>query len=391
VAGIDFLASSWKSFVRIGALLEAIATAEMLEHYCDDHGAEAEAVSWLRGIDRKRLVLFASHLPGPVKSKAKSEGLKAQLRELAGSNGIVSQDSRVFKNLGIVLRGAALDLPILILGETGSGKELFATLAHEKSGRKGTLLAINCAALPADILDAELFGHAKGAYTGADRDRSGLIEAASGGTLFLDEIGEMSLAVQGRLLRAIEAREIRRLGENHARKVTTRFVGATHRDLNQMVKDGKFRADLFFRLRGIVVSLPPLRERPDDILLLADHFLAREASRIGREFQLTKDAREKMRSHLWPGNVRELKSVIERAAAMCESGNVITADDLGIDWIQGSGSLAEHMESEERRSLLAILESVDWNRSEAARQLKIKRTTLLGKLTRLGIEKPRKK
>jgi transcriptional regulator with PAS, ATPase and Fis domain len=279
----------------------------------------------------------------------------------------------------------------LVLGETGTGKELFATLAHDKSGRKGTLLAINCAALPADILDAELFGHAKGAYTGADRDRPGLIEAASGGTLFLDEIGEMSLAVQGRLLRAIEAKEIRRLGENHPRKVTTRFVGATHRDLSQMVKDGKFRADLFFRLRGIVVTLPPLRERPDDILLLADHFLGREGSRIGREFQLTKDAREKMCSHPWPGNVRELKSVIERAAAMCESGDLIAADDLGIDWIQGSGSLAEHLENEERRSLLAILESVDWNRSEAARQLKIRRTTLLGKLIRLGIEKPRKK
>jgi DNA-binding NtrC family response regulator/predicted negative regulator of RcsB-dependent stress response len=388
--GFALLSDAWEGFIRIGAAGESRRTAKL---YWEGVKAGVLPIApWLSQPDEEA---GGSKLPSEGASeevgRAARSSRKATRQTEAGASGIISQDTRILTAFQTCLRAAPLDLPVLVLGETGTGKELFATLAHEKSGRKGTLLAINCAALPADILDAELFGHAKGAYTGADRDRPGLIEAASGGTLFLDEIGEMSLAVQGRLLRAIEAKEIRRLGENHARKVTTRFVGATHRDLNQMVKDGKFRADLFFRLRGIVVSLPPLRERPEDILLLADYFLRREASRIGREFQLTKDAREKMRSHPWPGNVRELKSVIERAAAMCESGELIAADDLGIDWIQGSGSLAEHLESEERRSLLAILESVDWNQSKAARQLKIKRTTLLGRLTRLGIERPRKK
>ena len=253
------------------------------------------------------------------------------------------------------------------------------------------MLAINCAALPPDILDAELFGHTKGAYTGAYRDRPGLIEAATDGTLFLDEIGEMTLGVQGRLLRAIEAHEVRRLGENHPRRVNTRFVGATHRDLESMVRDGGFRADLFFRLRGAVVTLPPLRERPGDVLLLADHFLAGARTMLGREVELSAAARERLRTHPWPGNVRELKNVIECSAALCESGSVITPDDLGLERIRVAGSLEEHLEDEERRHLTATLESVDWNRSKAARMLRLKRTTLLGKLKRLGIEVPRKK
>src|SRR5262249_48652166 len=274
----------------------------------------------------------------PAKEEKQAEAKEA---------GIISQDTRTLTEFRTTIRAASLELPILILGETGTGKELFATLAHSKSGRKGPLLAINCAALPPDILDAELFGHAKGAYTGAHQDRPGLIEAASKGTLFLDEIGEMTLAVQGRLLRAIEAKEIRRIGENHARKVGTRFVGATHRDLDQMVKDGAFRADLFFRLRGIIVSLPPLRERPEDILLLADHFLLQSAARMGRPLQLTREAREKLRTHPWPGNVRELRSVIERAAAMSEENMPITPDDLGVDWVPPAQSLEEHLEVEE--------------------------------------------
>jgi DNA-binding NtrC family response regulator/tetratricopeptide (TPR) repeat protein len=391
-AGIEFLESSWSMFFRIGALLEAASTASVLAHYYSECGSGPEASVWQRRVGSEepagtQLLLRRSNtasIPGKRDSKA-------QLRELAALDKIITQDSRVLRSVGIALKAAPLDLPVLILGETGTGKELFATLAHNKSGRKGSLLAINCAAIPADILDAELFGHAKGAYTGAHQDRPGLIEAASGGTLFLDEIGEMTLAVQGRLLRAIEAREIRRLGENHSRKVGTRFVGATHRDLGQMVKDGKFRADLFFRLQGIIVNLPPLRERPNDILLLADHFLSQAATRMGREFELTRDARKKLLTHSWPGNVRELRSVIERAAAMCEEGRPIADEDLGVQWVPVPDSLAEHMEAEERRNLLATLESADWNQAKAARQLKIKRTTLVSKLRRLGIDRPTRK
>jgi two-component system, NtrC family, response regulator HydG len=236
-----------------------------------------------------------------------------------------------------------------------------------------------------------LFGHTRGAYTGALRDRPGLIEAASGGTLFLDEIGEMSLPVQGRLLRAIELGEIRRLGENKPRHVNTRFVGATHRDLQVMVQQGTYRPDLFFRLRGIVAVIPPLRERPWDIDLLADHFLAQLRRAGGPELRISQAARERLRAHPWPGNVRELKSIIERLAAMPPDAGLIEVDDLGLDPIRVAGSLEEHLEDEERKRLVATLESVQWNRSRAARILRLKRTTLLGKMRRLGIISPSKK
>jgi transcriptional regulator with PAS, ATPase and Fis domain len=264
-------------------------------------------------------------------------------------------------------------------------------VAHRFSGRSGAFVPINCAALPPDLLDAELFGHARGAYTGAIKDRPGLIEAANGGTLFLDEIGEMSPPVQGRLLRALEQGEIRRLGENRPRHVSTRFVGATHRDLQEMVRQGAYRADLFFRLRGIVVALPPLRERPWDVDLLLDYFLERER-RAGRHgLHLSALARERLRAHPWPGNVRELRSVVERVAAMHRGEGAIEQDELGLDAPRVSGSLEEHLEDEERRRLLATLEAVQWNRSRAARALKLKRTTLLGKMRRLGIAPPAKK
>lgn len=389
--GISILEDAWKLFSKVEAGLEAQNTAAVLEHFCQIEKRPEEALNWKR---RKGIVPGGARLLLP-RSGAQPQAIKphprTEIARAALALGIASQDQRTIKAFEVTLKAAPLDLPILILGETGTGKELFANLAHARSGRKGSLLAINCAALPADILDAELFGHTKGAYTGAYRDRPGLIEAANDGTLFLDEIGEMTLAVQGRLLRAIEAKEIRRLGENRPRSVSTRFVGATHRDLNQMVKEGSFRADLFFRLKGVIVKLPPLRERPGDVVLLADHFLSQAALRMGRSFELGSDAREKLSDHPWPGNVRELRSVIERAAAMCAPGEPITAEDLDIDWTSVGSTLEEHLEAEERRNILAVLESVDWNQAMAARRLKTKRTTLLGKLKRLGIERPAKK
>jgi two-component system response regulator AtoC len=320
----------------------------------------------------------------------RNRGLEA-LAEQAAEQGIVSRDPRVLKAFDTTVRGATSHLPVLILGETGSGKELLAATAHRFSGRTGPFIPINCAALPPDLLDAELFGHARGAYTGALRDRPGLVEAASDGTLFLDEVGEMSLPVQGRLLRAIELGEIRRLGENRPRMVTTRFVAATHRDLQEMVGQAGFRSDLFFRLRGIVVMLPPLRERPWDVDLLVDHFLARESQRLGRPLTLSTAARERLRAHAWPGNVRELRTVVERVGSMHDREGPADVEDLGLDPIRIAGSLEEHLEDEERKRLIATLESVQWNRSRASRILKLKRTTLLGKLKRLGIVVPTRK
>lgn len=391
--GIALLEASWKIFFRIGAAIEAQVAARIIGRVLQDQGLSERSEQWLKwgGEGDLPTLRLIWRQRDTTQAKAPKRSAKRDLISRAATQGIITQDSRILKTFEIVSRAAPLQMPVLVFGETGTGKELFAGLAHDLSGRKGGLLAINCAALPPDILDAELFGHTKGAYTGAYRDRPGLIEAASDGTLFLDEIGEMTLGVQGRLLRAIEAHEVRRLGENHPRKVNTRFVGATHRDLESMVREGSFRADLFFRLRGAVVKLPPLRERPDDILLLAGHFLRGTEVWLGRKVELSEAARATLLAHPWPGNVRELKNVIECSAAMCESGSVIAPDDLGLEKIRVAGSLEEHLEDEERRHLIATLESVDWNRSKAARVLRLKRTTLLGKLKRLGIEVPRKK
>ena len=221
------------------------------------------------------------------------------------------------KRLGKVAR--VHKIPVLIEGETGTGKELAAQLVHGKSGRHGQMLAINCAAIPKDLLESELFGYARGAFSGAHREHVGLFERANGGTLFLDEIGELPLELQPKVLRAIQEGEVRRIGSSDTRKVDVRIVAATHRDLVAMVEAGEFREDLFYRLRGYAVCLPPLRDRGRDVLLLARLFLGAEfaAKRIGR------DAEAALLEHDWPGNVRELQNVI--LAAAVDSGRTIHA------------------------------------------------------------------
>ncbi len=378
----------------MGANLEAQVTAQLIARHLAGENKHHEANVWRQLGGATELPILKLYLPSkPAESRilpAKPRGLEA-LAAQAAEQGIITRDPRVLKAFEITRRGAAVTLPLLIFGETGTGKELLAAVAHRFSGRTGAFVPINCAALPPDLLDAELFGHTRGAYTGALRDRPGLIEAATDGTLFLDEIGEMSLPVQGRLLRAIELGEIRRLGENRPRRVNTRFVGATHRDLSAMVRQGTYRPDLFFRLRGIIAVIPPLRERPWDIDVLIDHFLAQVNRSGGPGLRVSPAARERLRAHPWPGNVRELKSMVERLATMPPESGYVGVDDLDLDPIRVPGSLEEHLEDEERRRLLATLESVQWNRSRAAHLLNLKRTTLIGKLRRLGIVPPSKK
>jgi transcriptional regulator with GAF, ATPase, and Fis domain len=392
--GFALLQAAWSEFEHMGARMEAAVTAQLISAVLEDQRRVHEAAVWRNLGGQQKLAILDLLLPKKTEDPRVTPPRSRSLEELASqaaAQGIITRDPRVLKAYELTVRGAPSHLPLLIFGETGTGKELVAAVAHGFSGRSGAFVPINCAALPPDLLDAELFGHARGAYTGALRDRPGLIEAAGEGTLFLDEIGEMSLPVQGRLLRAIELGEIRRLGENRPRHVNARFVGATHRDLQEMVRQGTYRADLFFRLRGIVVVLPPLRERPWDVDLLIDHFLAREARVSGKEMRLTQGARERLRAHAWPGNVRELRSMVERLAAMHSHDGLIDVEELGLDAVRVSGSLEEHLEDEERKRLIDTLESVQWNRSRAARLLKLKRTTLIGKLRRLGITPPNRK
>lgn len=222
-------------------------------------------------------------------------------------------------------------LSVLITGETGTGKELVAKALHERSARrKGRFVAINCAAIAPLLAESYLFGHRKGSFSGAAEDRPGCFEEASGGTLFLDEIGELPLDLQPKLLRALQEGEVCRVGEHRPRKVDVRVISATHRDLRWMVTQNKFRNDLYFRLARVPITLPPLRDRPEDIVPLADRFLAQLAKNGGPRRKLSADACKALQAHPWPGNVRELRNVVEIAYFMID-GSVISASDLRLD------------------------------------------------------------
>ena len=271
-------------------------------------------------------------------------------------------------------RLAPSSLPILVEGETGTGKELVARRIHAASPRRRRpLLAINCAALPEGLLQSELFGHRKGAFTGADRDRPGIFESVAGGTAFLDEIGDLPLEAQGALLRVLQESEVRRLGENRPRRVEFRLVTATHRDLAAMVRSGGFREDLLYRLRGAVVRLPPLRERGLDLLTLARCFLAELAP--DRRLVLSARARQAILDHDWPGNVRELRNRLRLAAALAD--HEILPRHLDLPGAKGSRGLY-HQRIEQVRAQLVrdALTAAEGNQAAAARRLGITRQAL---------------
>jgi two-component system NtrC family response regulator len=298
--------------------------------------------------------------------------------------GIVGRSRALRRCLERLERLAPSDLPVLIQGETGTGKELAARWLHRKSRRAGRPLApINCAALAPGLLVSELFGHLRGSFTGADRDRPGIFEAAAGGTVLLDEIGDLPLGAQGKLLRLLQEGEVRRLGESLPRKIDVRVVAATHRDLELMVDKGEFRADLYYRLRVGRVRLPPLRDRGEDVLLLAKAFLAAAGHRPAR---LSTAARARLVDYHWPGNVRELKNVLEVATALADDGR-IGAELLDLPAAGESASWGYHERLRRfRRSMVAeALDASDGNRAAAARKLGLSRQALSYLVRRLEI------
>jgi DNA-binding NtrC family response regulator len=287
--------------------------------------------------------------------------------------------------------------PILILGETGTGKELVARACHQSGARaKAPFIEINCAALPAHLIEGELFGFEKGAFTNAHARKIGLIEAADGGTLFLDEIAELDLSLQAKLLRVIENLRVRRLGALADRQVNVRIVAATNRDLEEQVQRGHFRADLMYRLKVFQIHIPPLRARLDDLPLLASHFLAQLASRYGRpELSMDASALAALAAHDWPGNVRELRNVLERAVLMQRSG-VLSAGDLmlsrpnrvaatSVNPAAPTESLS--LDAVEREHVQRALTECGWNVSKAARLLGISRDTLRYRMDRHGLQR----
>jgi len=302
--------------------------------------------------------------------------------------------------LELAQRVAATRSTVLVTGETGTGKELIAGLVHGCSPRaNGPYVSVNCAALPETLLESELFGHERGAFTGADRTRIGRFEQANGGTLFLDEIGDMSAMTQAKLLRVLQDQEFQRLGGTRVIRTDVRIVAATHRDLEQAIREGRFREDLYFRLNVIRIHLPPLRERPDDVEALARHFLAEFGRDLGRPHRgFAPGALAAIRAHPWPGNVRELRNAIERAVLMAD-GDSIDARDIGLSgvaappapgrpWTAGLPADGLDLAGVERAVVLEALARAGFVQKEAARLLRISRRKLNYVIARLGITHP---
>jgi len=282
---------------------------------------------------------------------------------------------------------------VLVRGETGTGKELVARALHFSGARRSKpFVELNCAALPAQLLESELFGHERGAFTDARERKLGLVETAEGGTLFLDEIGDMEPALQAKLLKLLEERTVRRLGSVREQRVNVRIVAATHRPLDQLVQEGRFRADLYFRLRVVQLDLPALRDRDLDVLLLARHFIAQHAARYGvRVPALQPDAEAALRAHAWPGNVRELRNLLEQTVLLGR-GEPITAQGLGlravarpVEAAEPSAAGGRTLAELERAALEHALHGCGWNVSRAARHLGISRDTLRYRIDKYGL------
>ncbi len=320
-------------------------------------------------------------------------GELVRLRRLPRFEGPLVFRSRAMRE---VLRQAEVfartDAPVLLLGESGVGKELVARYIHERSGRKGPFLPVNCAALPAELFEAELFGYERGAFTGATSEKPGLIEEAAEGTLFLDEVAEMPLPLQGKLLRFLQEGEFRRLGSTRIRKSSARIVAATNEDLERAVSERRFREDLFFRLSVLVLKIPPLRERPEDILPLAVHFLEKYNRKYGKSVRLSSEAAKALEGHSFPGNVRELENLIHRAVLVAE--REISPEDLGLKKdsteevslsLSSGKTLPEIMAQVERRLIREALERTGYVQTKAAELLGIDEKSLRYKRKKYGI------
>ncbi|RZA13195.1 MAG: sigma-54-dependent Fis family transcriptional regulator, partial [Proteobacteria bacterium] len=329
-----------------------------------------------------------------IKSFPKSSTARLSKVQPADPYALVGNSPELREVLKLIGKLSSNESSVLISGETGTGKELVARAIHRNSARAAApFVAINCAAIPESLLESELFGQLKGAFTGATQDRRGSFQNAEGGTLLLDEIGDMSLSLQAKLLRTLQEREITPLGSSRAIKINVRFLAATHQDLRAMVERKEFREDLFYRLNVVELRLPSLRQRSSDIILLAQHFL--EQSQISHAIppkQLTVEAKAKLERHSWPGNIRELKNVIERATVV-SNGSLIDAEDVrflteasesptaskGLDL----PSAIAHLEQDFIRR---ALHDSNGNRSEAARKLGIQRQLLYTKIKEYRIE-----
>ena len=348
--------------------------------------AEAEArIATATGRATKAAAKVTREKATPRRRPRGSSELERKSQWAFDTFGMLTANKALLRMLDDVSKLSKTSSPLLVLGESGTGKELVATAVHQLSGRTGTYLPINCSSLPREVIESELFGHAQGAFTGAARDKAGLLEVCAGGTAFLDEIGEMSIELQSRLLRFLETGEMRRVGATRNLRIDTRIVAATNRGPAELEGGDGFRQDLYYRLAHAVVILPPLRQRGDDIELLAQHFLETACVEQGKDVVLSEEAVEALRAHRWPGNVRELKAVMKRIVILSPGDHVVTVSDLALRPATAPSTLLEELAHSEREKIAAMLKHVAGSRTEAARALGIPRTTLLNKIRRYGL------
>lgn len=346
--------------------------------------------------DYKEILITIEKVLEKKQLKNEIARLRAQLREEHSFQRIVGKSQAIQQVLSIVQRVAETDSRVLITGESGTGKELIAETIHLHSQRKnGPFIAINCGAIASELQESELFGHVRGAFTGADQDKKGLIEAADKGTIFLDEVGEMSLETQVKLLRVLEKNELLPVGSTQTRMVDLRVIAATNRDLSEAIREHRFREDLYYRLKVVAVHLPPLRERKEDIPLIAAELLRELNSKTHRRIQgISHDAEEVLIEYQWPGNVRELKNVLERAMIFANSSTIeiedlpeeLFAKSVSTEAITGEEPDIISLEEAEKRYILDTLDRLHGNKLLTARHLKIATTTLYRKLRQYGIE-----
>ena len=344
----------------------------------------------VKGDDNRKIIPIVSRAMDAIAAEQKQQSKKKDVRVNTVTFGnIVGKSPALAHVISQASKVAATDVAVLINGETGTGKELFAQAIHNASHRSaGAFLALNCSAFSRELLESELFGYKEGAFTGAVKDKRGLLEEANHGTVFLDEIGEMALELQSKLLRVLETGEFVKVGDTKTTRVDVRIISATNRNLKEEIANGRFREDLYFRLSVFRIELPPLRQRREDILLLAQHFAERFSKQIGCPVPaLSPDAKNLFLSYPWPGNVREMMNTMEHALIVCDSE--VTREDLPIDMLSDESSTqvddSLDLKSVERNHIIKVLHHTHGNKTETARLLKIGLTTLYRKIEEYGI------
>jgi two-component system response regulator AtoC len=379
---------------------------EILVEDADEAGPVAEHMARALGFDEARIGIAVyprdGREPDALMARAIADA-RGEGEDKPGTDGLVLVDAAMQNLYGLAQRVAQGDISVLITGETGVGKEILAAFLHSRSPRAGKpFLCLNCAALPETVLESELFGHEKGSFTGAVVAKAGLLETAHEGTVFLDELGELSLAAQAKLLRVIEERRVLRVGGLKPRDIEVRFLAATNRDLEEEVANGRFREDLYYRIAGVTLSIPPLRSRRSEVVPLAERYGQLYARKLGltRPLEIDAAARAFLENYTWPGNIRELRNMIERAVLL--SGGAVTLDHLPMEKLTTAhlsrprpagppAAAAPAAEAGgERDRILQILAECGGNQTQAARRMGISRTTLSKRLEDLDIPRPRK-